>query len=112
MPYRGEEPPLAPRARQPDIRAELRAFSALALDRARTDPDQQPGRHLVDWHRRLAARLETIPRHPENNRELLDGALRLHRIHRGLPDPLRDGLPRRTSGTDRGLAPAVARSAS
>ncbi len=84
---------MARRARQPDVRAELRAFSALVLDRAQADPTQQPGRYLVDWHRRLAARLETLPRHPRTNRELLEGALRLHRIHRGLPDPLRDGPP-------------------
>lgn len=84
---------MARRARQADVRTELRAFSALVLDRAQTDPAQQPGRYLIDWHRRLAARLETLPRHPRTHRELLEGALRLHRIHRGLPDPLRDGPP-------------------
>lgn len=77
----------------PDGRAEMMAFTALVLERAQADPDRAPGNHLIEWHRSLARRLEILPRHPQSHRELLDCALRLHRIYRGFPDPLRNGPP-------------------
>jgi hypothetical protein len=71
--------------RRPDPRVELQAFAAVALDLARVDPDRRPGAELRRWYQDLAAGLGV---EAPTNRRLLDGALRLHRIQRGLPDPM------------------------
>ena len=67
------------------------ALTALVLDGARLDPHRRPTERLIDWQRDIAAQLGVLPRHPQNFRELLDGVLRLHRIHQGYPDPLAAG---------------------
>jgi hypothetical protein len=61
------------------------------LDGARVDPQRQPGERLIEWQREIAAQLGVLPRHPHTFRELLDGVLRLHRVMKGLGDPLKDG---------------------
>jgi len=78
-------------ARRPEPRAQLMALTALVLDGARVDPQRQPGESLVEWQRDVAAQLGVLPRHPRTFRELLDGVLRLHRVMKGLGDPLKDG---------------------
>jgi hypothetical protein len=74
--------------RRPDPRVELQAFAAVALDLARVDPDRRPGAELRRWYQDLAAGLGVEAHPTPTNRRLLDGALRLHRIQRGLPDPM------------------------
>jgi hypothetical protein len=69
------------------------ALTALVLDGARVDPERTPGESLIEWQREVAAQLGVLPRHPHTFRELLDGVLRLHRVMRGLGDPLKDGPP-------------------
>jgi len=78
-------------ARRPEPRAQLMALTALVLDGARVDPQRQPGERLIEWQREIAAQLGVLPRHPRTFRELLDGVLRLHRVMKGLDDPLKDG---------------------
>jgi hypothetical protein len=80
-------------ARRPDPRAQLMALTAIVLDGARVDPQRRPPERLIEWQREIAIQLGVLPRHPATFRELLDGALRLHRILKGFPDPLRDGPP-------------------
>lgn len=69
-------------------RADVRLFLQHALRWSTSDPDGPPPGALVAWHRRLAVTLGVLPRHPHTNRQLLDCALRLQRLMRGLPDPL------------------------
>jgi hypothetical protein len=60
---------------------------------AGAEPDDPPLPHLISWHRQLAASVGVLPRHARTNRELLDGALRLQRLVRGLPDPIVSSPP-------------------
>ncbi len=69
-------------------RDDVRVFLEHALRVTRAEPDAAPAPHLVTWQRHLAAALGVLPRHARTNRELLDGALRLQRLVRGLPDPV------------------------
>ena len=69
-------------------RDDLRLFLQHALRWSKSDPDAPPPAALVAWHRRLAVTVGVLPRHPHPNRELLDCALRLQRVMRGLPDPV------------------------
>lgn len=64
----------------PDPRAMLRGFMALVLDMVRVDPERRPSAEMLRWHRELAAVVGVLPEHPETNRALLDGALRLSQI--------------------------------
>ena len=80
-------------ARRPEPRAQLKALTAIVLDGARVDPDRAPSPRLIEWQREIAAQLGVLPRHPRTLRELLDGVLRLHRVLKGLDDPLRVGPP-------------------
>lgn len=67
----------------PDPRAMLRGFMALVLDMVRVDPDRRPSSEMLRWHRDLAAVVGVLPEHPETNRALLDGALRLSQVLNG-----------------------------
>ena len=80
-------------APSPETRDVLRQFLASALDLTLAAPDRPPDEPMLVWHRELAASLGVVPRHPRTHRELLDGALRLQRILRGLPDPLMASPP-------------------
>ncbi|MDX6554002.1 MAG: hypothetical protein QOD86_197 [Miltoncostaeaceae bacterium] len=70
------------------VRDDVRTFLEHAVRVARAEPDDPPLPHLITWQRHLAASLGVLPRHARTNRELLDGALRLQRLVRGLPDPI------------------------
>lgn len=67
----------------PDPRAMLRGFMALVLDMVRVDPDRRPSSEMLRWHRELAGSIGVLPEHPETNRALLDGALRLSQVLNG-----------------------------
>ena len=89
-------------------RDDVRVFLEHALRVTRAEPDSAPAPHLVAWHRHLAAALGVLPRHARTNRELLDGALRLQRLVRGLPDPVVASPPydaRRAEAAQAGAVP-------
>ncbi len=64
----------------PDPRATIRGFMALVLDMVRIDPERRPSSEMLKWHRDLATAAGIVPEHPETNRELLDGALRISQV--------------------------------
>ena len=64
----------------PDPRATLRGFMALVMDGVRVDPERRPSGEMLKWHRELATAAGIVPDHPETNRELLDGALRISQV--------------------------------
>ena len=75
------------------VRDDVRTFLEHAGRVARAEPDDAPFPHLITWQRHLGASLGVLPRHARTNRELLDGALRLQRLVRGLPDPVLSSPP-------------------
>ena len=88
-------------------RDDVRAFLEHALRVSRAEPDAPPAPHLVTWQRHLAATVGVLPRHARTNRELLDGALRLQRVLRGLPDPVVASPPYDARRAQAALAAAV-----
>ena len=88
-------------------RDDVRAFLEHALRVTRAEPDAPPMPHLVTWQRQLAAMVGVLPRHARTNRELLDGALRLQRVVRGLPDPVVASPPYDARRAQAALAAAV-----
>jgi hypothetical protein len=55
---------------------------ALILDMVRADPERRPSQEMLRWHHELAELVGIEPAPVRNNRELLDGALRIDRILR------------------------------
>jgi hypothetical protein len=88
-------------------RDDVRTFLEHAIRVARAEPDDAPLPHLVTWHRHLAVEVGVLPRYARTNRELLDGALRLQRMVRGLPDPIVASPPFDPRRAQAALAAAV-----
>ena len=88
-------------------RDDVRTFLEHAVRVARAEPDDPPLAHLIAWQRRLGAAVGVLPRHARTNRVLLDGALRLQRLVRGLPDPIVASPPYDARRAEAALAAAV-----
>ena len=67
---------MAPR---PDPVAEVKAFTALALDLARVEPRRRPGSDIVRWYRELVEILGGDQVRTATNRELALAAMVLRR---------------------------------
>jgi hypothetical protein len=80
--------------------AEVKAFTALALDLARVEPRRRPGAEIVRWYRELVEILGGDLVRTSTNRELALAAMVLRRhaetTHRPAPRPARRETRART----------------